>query len=135
MRVGLLKYGLSAKYPARRHFPKAKALKPAYDVVIVGSPNVNDGYKLVNNPAYSQIAADYERMFKVLRSLHCDVFLGAHGGYYEMEAKYARIKAGAANPFIDPEGYSAYINDREQAFRTELAKQRAAGAAKSSGTQ
>jgi metallo-beta-lactamase class B len=107
----------------------------SYDVVIVGSPNVNDGYKLVNNAAYSQIAADYERMFKVLRSLHCDVFLGAHGGYYGMEAKYARIKAGAANPFIDPEGYSAYINDREQAFRTELAKQRAAGAAKSSGTQ
>ncbi|MES1151987.1 MAG: FAD-dependent oxidoreductase, partial [Dongia sp.] len=30
-------YGLSAKYPAQRHFPKAKDLKPAYDVVIVGA--------------------------------------------------------------------------------------------------
>ncbi len=37
MPFGLLKYGLSAKYPARRHFPGAKALKPAYDVVIVGA--------------------------------------------------------------------------------------------------
>jgi sarcosine oxidase, subunit beta len=37
MPFGLLKYGLSAKYPARRHFPKAKELKPAYDVVIVGA--------------------------------------------------------------------------------------------------
>ena len=37
MPFGLLKYGLSAKYPARRHFPKAKDLKPAYDVVIVGA--------------------------------------------------------------------------------------------------
>jgi sarcosine oxidase subunit beta len=37
MPLGLLKYGLSAKYPARRHFPKAKELKPAYDVVIVGA--------------------------------------------------------------------------------------------------
>ena len=27
-----------------------------YDVVIVGSPNVNEGYKLVNNAAYPQIA-------------------------------------------------------------------------------
>jgi metallo-beta-lactamase class B len=98
----------------------------SYDVVIVGSPNVNEGYKLVNNAAYPQIAGDYERMFRVLRSLHCDVFLGAHGGYYEMEAKYARIKDGEANPFIDPAGYQNYVNEREQAFRAELAKQRAA---------
>jgi metallo-beta-lactamase class B len=98
----------------------------SYDVVIVGSPNVNEGYKLVNNVAYPQIANDYERMFQVLRSLHCDVFLGAHGGYYGMEAKYARIKDGEANPFIDPAGYRDYVNEREGAFRTELTKQRAA---------
>jgi metallo-beta-lactamase class B len=98
----------------------------SYDVVIVGSPNVNEGYKLVNNAAYPQIAGDYERMFHVLRSLHCDVFLGAHGDYYGMEAKYARLKDGGANPFIDPNGYESYVNEREQAFRAELAKQRAA---------
>ena len=37
MPFALLKYGLSRKYPARRHFPKAKALKSSYDVVIVGA--------------------------------------------------------------------------------------------------
>jgi metallo-beta-lactamase class B len=98
----------------------------SYDVVIVGSPNVNEGYTLVNNTAYPQIAGDYERMFQVLRSLHCDVFLGAHGAYYGMETKYARMKDGDANPFIDPDGYEHYVNEREQAFRAELAKQRAA---------
>jgi len=98
----------------------------SYDVVIVGSPNVNEGYKLVNNAAYPQIAGDYERMFQVLRSLHCDVFLGAHGAYYGMEAKYARLKEAGANPFIDPEGYKNYVNERDAAFRAELAKQRAA---------
>src|SRR6266404_70737 len=30
-----------------------------YDVVIVGSPNVNAGYRLVNNSLYPQIAQDY----------------------------------------------------------------------------
>jgi len=98
----------------------------SYDVVIVGSPNVNPGYKLVNNDAYPQIAADYEKTFRVLRSLHCDVFLGAHGSYYGLETKYQRIKNGGGNPFIDPEGYKSYINDREQAFRVELARQHAA---------
>jgi len=97
-----------------------------YDVVIVGSPNVNPGYKLVNNPLYPQIASDYERMFQVLKSLPCDVFLGAHGNYYGMEAKYARMKPGEPNPFIDPDGYKSYLAEREQTFRAELRKQMAA---------
>ena len=97
-----------------------------YDVVIVGSPNVNPGYRLVNNALYPQIASDYERMFQVLKSLPCDVFLGAHGNYYEMEGKYARMKPGEPNPFIDPDGYKNYVAEREQTFRAELAKQMAA---------
>ena len=94
-----------------------------YNVVIVGSPNVNAGYKLVNNKLYPQIADDYERGFRVLKALACDVFLGAHGDYYELDKKYPRLKEGQANPFMDPEGYKAYIADREAAFRSELQKQ------------
>jgi metallo-beta-lactamase class B len=97
-----------------------------YNVVIVGSPNVNPGYKLVNNALYPQIASDYEKTFRVLKSLDCDVFLGAHGDYYGMEAKYAKLGNSDANPFIDPQGYRAYIDKTEQAFRAELQKQTAA---------
>jgi metallo-beta-lactamase class B len=42
-----------------------------------------------------------------------------------MEAKYARIGNGDANPFIDPEGYKNYVDDRERAFRAELTRQKA----------
>jgi metallo-beta-lactamase class B len=35
---------------------KVREAGQSYDVVIVGSPNVNEGYKLVNNAAYPQIA-------------------------------------------------------------------------------
>jgi metallo-beta-lactamase class B len=94
-----------------------------YDVVIVGSPNVNAGYKLVNNPQYPKIAQDYEQTFRVLKALHCDVFLGAHGDYYGLARKFPAMKPGAANPFIDPTGYKEYVSDREQAFRAELKKQ------------
>ena len=94
-----------------------------YQVVIVGSPNVNPGYILVNNTLYPQIASDYERTFRILKSLPCDVFLGAHGNYFGMETKFARMKAGRPNPFIDPAGYKSYVEERERAFRTELAKQ------------
>jgi metallo-beta-lactamase class B len=103
---------------------KVKEGGKSYDVVIVGSLNVNPGYKLVNNAAYPQIASDYEKTFRVLRSLRCDVFLGAHGNYYDMESKYARM--GSGNPFLDAQGYQKYIDQREQAFRAELARQQAA---------
>ncbi len=96
-------------------------------VVIVGSPNVNPGYKLVDNKEYPQIADDYRHEFQVLRSLPCDIFLGAHGGYFGMKAKYERWKAGDRGVFIDPEGYKLYIADREQAFETELKRQLSAG--------
>ena len=97
-----------------------------YDVVIVGSPNVNPGYKLVHNQEYPQIAEDYERMWRVLKSLPCDIFLGAHGAYFGLEEKYALLKDGAKNPFIDPDGYKKVVAEKEQEFRAELAKQKAA---------
>jgi metallo-beta-lactamase class B len=95
-------------------------------VVIVGSPNVNPGYKLVGNKQYPQIAADYRHQFQVLKSLPCDIFLGAHGGYFGLAEKYPRFQAGDKNAFIDPEGYKGYIAERQQAFETELAMQQKA---------
>jgi metallo-beta-lactamase class B len=97
-----------------------------YNVVIIGSPNVNPGYKLVNNSDYPGMSQDFARTFKVLKSLKPDIYLGAHGNYYRMEDKYAKLKPGAANPFVDPEGYKAYVAEKEQAYLTELAKQKAA---------
>ena len=94
-----------------------------YEVVIVCSPNVNPGYKLVGNAQYPQITEDFERTFRVLRSLRGELFLGAHGSYFDLEAKYARMKAGAATAFVDPDGYRSFVADREQGFRAELAKQ------------
>lgn len=95
-----------------------------YHVVILGSPNVNPGYKLVNNAAYPEIAQDYERMWRVLKSLPCDIFLGAHGSYFGMEEKYHRLQARGANPFVDPQGYQNYVSEKEGDFRAELARQK-----------
>ena len=103
---------------------KVEERSKTYDVVIVGSPNVNPGYKLVGNALYPQITEDYEKTFRVLKSLPIDLFLGAHGSYFDMEKKYERLKLMEAMPFFDPAGYKNYVADREQAFRLELQKQR-----------
>ena len=103
---------------------KVKDGDKTLNAVIIGSPNVNPGYILVNNKTYPTIATDYEQTFRVLKSLPIDLFLGAHGSYYGMVAKHAKLKDGSTtNPFIDPEGYKIYVADREAAFRRELAKQ------------
>ena len=101
-------------------------------VVIVGSPNVNAGYVLVGNKKYPGIAEDYKKSFQVLKAMPADVFLGAHGDYYGMPAKYAKLKPDAANPFIDPAGYKAYVAERQDAFEKERARQKAGGGPKKS---
>ena len=102
----------------------AKDKGKVLQVVIVGSPNANTGYQLVNNPDYPEIASDFAKTFQVLKSLPCDIFLGAHGAYYDMAAKYERLqKDPGSNPFIDPAGYKAYIAERESTYKQNLASQ------------
>jgi metallo-beta-lactamase class B len=98
------------------------------NVVIVGSWNVNPGFRLVDQPgkpaSYPGIAADYARTFVTLKALPCDVFLGAHGAYFDMLAKLARAKAGAGESvWLDPEGYKAAVAERQLAFESELRRQ------------
>jgi metallo-beta-lactamase class B len=95
-----------------------------YNAVIIGSPNVNPGYRLVGNTKYPAIAEDYERTFRVLKALECDLFLGAHGSYFDLEAKYAKMKSASGNPFVDPQGCAAFVAQKESEFRSELARQK-----------
>ena len=45
--------------------------------------------------------------------------------YFDLAKKYALMKTGKTNPFIDPEGYKNFIKLREQDFYRELDKQKA----------
>ncbi len=97
------------------------------NVVIVGSWNVNSEFRLVDRPgrpaSYPGIAADYRKTFAVLERLPCDIFLGAHGGYFGMLGKLAQKKAGAKDVWVDPAGYSSAVTERKQAFEAELKRQ------------
>jgi metallo-beta-lactamase class B len=99
-----------------------EAGKPLH-VVIVGSPNVLSSYKLVNNKAYPQIADDFRHQFEVLKSLPCDIFLGAHASYFGLKKKYARLQAGDKNAFVDPGGYKAFMEEKQHDFEADLQKQ------------
>lgn len=95
-----------------------------YTLVVIGSPNVNPGFQLVGNKDYPEIADDFARTFKVLKSLPCDVFLGAHGSYYGMIERHALLQKGMKDAFVNPEGYKDYVALKERAFRKTLAAQK-----------
>jgi len=95
-----------------------------YDVVFVGGTTINPGVRFVKDPTWPGIAADFERSFHTLRSLHCDVFLGAHGGYYGMQERVKRMN-GPTNPFIDPAGYQRFVDTEEKTLRERVAAESA----------
>jgi metallo-beta-lactamase class B len=92
--------------------------------VVAGSTST-PGYKLVDNPNYPEIVADYQRTFQILKTLPCDIFLGPHGNFFDLTKKSKLIEQGEKqNPFIDPDGYKRYIEENEKAFQTELERQK-----------
>jgi metallo-beta-lactamase class B len=71
---------------------------------------------------YRGYQADFEQTFRVLRSLPADIWVTSHARLFERYRKFvARAKAqNPADPFIDPEGYRAYIDSGEARFRRSL---------------
>jgi metallo-beta-lactamase class B len=106
-------------------FDVFEAQRPLHVVDMCGL-TVLDTTRLLRNPGYPQIVADYERTFVALRKIPVDIFIGAHASYYGGMAKAAKAKADPAgpNPFIDPDGYMRYIDTGEQRFRERLANER-----------
>ncbi len=104
-------------------------------VVIMGGPTLNRGMKMLDNPKYPDLVADYKNGFAVLQALPCDIPLGPHDWYFGLGEKYKRFMAGDKNAFIDPDGYKAFVEKSQQGFEAQLQKQKAAAqnSAKPSG--
>ncbi len=69
---------------------------------------------------------EFNRSFKLVRSLPCDVQLGDHPAQYSMEEKYAKLRNGSRNPFIDAAGCKIEVDIQEAMFHAILAEQQKA---------
>ena len=81
----------------------------------------------VLTPAISQ---EFNRSFKLVRSLPCDVQVGDHPAQYSMQEKYAKLRNGGPNPFIDPAGCQTETDIEEAMFHAIEAEQQKGGPAK-----
>ncbi len=77
---------------------KARDRGRDYDVVFVGSPSVPSEYRLT-----PEMIAQYRAQFATLESLRCDVFLGSHGTFFNLEEKMK------THDFVDPEAYRRFV--------------------------
>lgn len=102
------------------------------NIVIVGGVGFWSEYHFVATPnhpvSYPGIVQDFQHTFAVLRALPCDVFLGAHGGYFDMLTKLQRYPQDGPRVFIDPAGYQHFVAHAQKTFEQALAKQKAAAA-------
>ena len=95
-----------------------------YRVVFVSSMSINPGVHLVNFAPWPNIAEAYAKSFKILKSLPCDVFLGPHAGFFDLQDKVARMSTSGSNPFVDPQGYKNYIAHFELLYNEQLKQER-----------
>lgn len=78
------------------------------------------------NKDYPNIVDDMKATYKKARTLPCDVFLSSHASFYGLQEKYAKLEKrgpGDPNPFIDPQGYLAHVDQYEKSFEAALARQ------------
>jgi metallo-beta-lactamase class B len=72
------------------------------------------------------IADEFNRSFKLVRALPCDVPLGDHGAQYNMQQKFAKVQGGGPNPFIDPANCKVEADIEEAMFHAILDEQQSA---------
>jgi metallo-beta-lactamase class B len=96
-----------------------------YNVAFICSlpgPNLTE---LRNSPTYPNVIEDSLKSFAIAKSLPVHVFLGSHAAQFGLAEKMKKMADGAqANPFIDPQGYRAYVEHDERRFKEALEKAR-----------
>lgn len=96
----------------------------SYRVAFAGSTYVNSGTRLVRNPSYPGIEADYRRSFALLEALPVDIYLAAHTQAFDFHAKRQRAKTVGPRAFVDAEALRTSVVASRAAFEKLVAAER-----------
>jgi metallo-beta-lactamase class B len=82
---------------------------------------------------YPGILDDFRATYKKARTLPAEVWVSSHASFYGLPEKYAKLEKRGPNdpnPFIDPGGYLAHVDQFEKTFEAALARPPAQGKGK-----
>jgi metallo-beta-lactamase class B len=83
-----------------------------------------NGQFLQSLDQYPGIVDDFRATYKKARTLPAEVWVSSHGSFYNLAEKFAKLEKRGANdpnPFVDPQGYLAHVDQFEKSFETALA--------------
>jgi metallo-beta-lactamase class B len=73
---------------------------------------------------YPGILDDFRATYKKARTFPVELWVSSHASFYNMAEKYAKLEKRGPNdpnPFVDPEGYKAHVDEYEKSFEAALA--------------
>lgn len=80
---------------------------------------------------YPGMIDDFRATYKKARTFPVEVFLSSHASFFNMAEKYEKLQKRGPNdpnPFVDPEGYKAHVDQYEKTFEAAVARRDQPGA-------
>jgi metallo-beta-lactamase class B len=103
-----------------------------HHAVVLCSLSILPQARLTGKPSYPGIADDFRRSYGKLKALPCDIFLAAHGSFFdllgkrEVQRKQQGEKGAHPNPFVDRDALRRYVESKEEGYRARLKEEAAA---------
>lgn len=83
------------------------------------------GFLFSNNSTYPQVLPDFEKSFRVVSALPCDILLTPHTDISDMLGKWQKQSQGVTpNPFIDANACRAFIDKSRQDLAARLEREK-----------
>lgn len=85
---------------------------------------------------YPGIIDDFRATYKKARTFPVGLWVSSHASFYNLAEKYSKLEKRGPNdpnPFVDPEGYKAHVDEYEKSFEAALAAPPAQGKGRGQG--
>lgn len=83
-----------------------------------------DGFKFGASADYPNALADFERSFKTLATLSCDILLSAHPEFSDTWGRLAKQREAGSNAFVDTQACRKYVAAAHAKLNQRIAAER-----------
>ena len=95
-----------------------------WPILIANLPTINPGVVLRHNPKYPEIAEDYARTFRGLKSMTPEIWLASHASQFALHTKYKPGDPYRPERFVDPDGFRAEVARLEKLYLAQMEREK-----------